>query len=139
MKEVPPKLMNALEQQFLVIAEAFDTQGKAVAQGFTHQNKEISKLHGQLWDVATGMEKLNEQNTQITQQQVAAEQRLAQQQGDVEQRILQHQAKAEERAAADTNRDSGIPQCQKCCAYLSCRRHLRCGGSQCFSNSEDAA
>ena len=65
LKEVPPKLMNALEQQFLVIAEAFDTQGKAVAQGFTHQNKEISKLHGQLWDVATGMEKLNEQNTQL--------------------------------------------------------------------------
>ena len=44
--EVPPKLMNALEQQFLVIAEAFDTQSKAVAQGFNHQNKEISKLHG---------------------------------------------------------------------------------------------
>ena len=52
--------MNALEQQFLVFAEAFDTQNKAVAQGFSHQNKEIGKLHGQLWDVATGMEKLNE-------------------------------------------------------------------------------
>ena len=79
LKEVPPKLMNVLELQFLVIAEAFDTQNKAVAQGFSHQNKEISKLHGQLWDVATGMEKLNEQNTLFTQQQVAAEQRMLEQ------------------------------------------------------------
>ena len=50
---------------------------------------EISKLHGQLWDVATGMEKLNEQNTLLTQQQAKAEERVEQ---------------GRQQAAADTNR-----------------------------------
>ena len=67
LKEVSPNLVNALEQQFSAIAESFDTQSQAVAQGFNFQNKEIGKLHGQLWNVATSMEMLNERNVQLAQ------------------------------------------------------------------------